>query len=596
MERRPPDAPDERERRLSPRTPRRTATRATPASQALASLESIAREFGPGIGRRKRALLVRLEHASLPDAAAVERLHEVASFLLAYPDDARVHRAASRLLTEFAARRDLQRLAPELVNSGIAGTAIEYRFFSKMARWLASRWPERMAIDWEQLDDTALLEALLPLLAHPAEAPALDEYDLGLRGWLDRMKGPGESDAAFLVRAIASLPAAWPLRAVLQDALDVPMSLAWGPSGPTRTAVRVHTPKTGLRGSADLSPQQRPLSRERPDLVIEAHHRPVRVITLTPAEGELCVDVARAAMVTRQRDLDAFANADPRDARLIEYEDGVSFICLGVVPADRLLLESVYGFITLKNGTPIGYVLTSALYQSCEIAYNVFDTFRGAEAAVVYARVIAMSRHLFGANVFTIYPYQLGDGNDEAVESGAWWFYYKLGFRPKHRGIKRLVARELARMQRHPTHRSSPSTLRRLAADNLYLCLGADRHDVIGQLPLASVGLAVSDLLAARYGSARADATAALTREAQRLLGVQTTRRWRPAEREAFDRWAPLVLALPEIRRWNPADRQALAGVIRAKGGVRESDFVHRFDAHRRLRQALAALSHRATP
>jgi len=47
------------------------------------------------------------------------------------------------------------------------------------------------------------------------------------------------------------------------------------------------------------------------------------------------------------------------------------------------LLESVYGFLTLKNGIPIGYVLVSALFGSSEIAYNVFETYRGGEAGAV---------------------------------------------------------------------------------------------------------------------------------------------------------------------------------------------------------------------
>ena len=47
----------------------------------------------------------------------------------------------------------------------------------------------------------------------------------------------------------------------------------------------------------------------------------------------------------------------------------------------RLVFEAVYGFLTLKNGVPIGYVLLSALYRSAEVAYNVFDSFRGAETA-----------------------------------------------------------------------------------------------------------------------------------------------------------------------------------------------------------------------
>jgi hypothetical protein len=50
------------------------------------------------------------------------------------------------------------------------------------------------------------------------------------------------------------------------------------------------------------------------------------------------------------------------------------------------------------------------------------------------------------------------------------------------------------------------------------------------------------------------------------------------------------VLCLPGLDRWPAAERAALVAVIRAKGGRRESDFVARFDAHRRLRSALLAL------
>jgi hypothetical protein len=65
---------------------------------------------------------------------------------------------------------------------------------------------------------------------------------------------------------------------------------------------------------------------------------------------------------------------------------------------------------------------------------------------------------------------------------------------------------------------------------------------------------------------------------------------WAPAERLAFRRWAPLVSILPAAK-WTATEKRALAAVIRAKGGRRESDFVRLFDAHRKLRTAIAALA-----
>src|SRR4029079_7475025 len=116
----------------------------------------------------------------------------------------------------------------------------------------------------------------------------------------------------------------------------------------------------------------------------------------------------------------------------------------------------VSAFLPLRNGVPIGYVLNSALFGSAEIAYNVFDTYRGAEAAAVYAKVLAMVRHLVGAETFTIFPYQLGDGNDEAIESGAWWFYRKLGFAPRARAARALPRGAEARTRPPRAHRDTP--------------------------------------------------------------------------------------------------------------------------------------------
>ena len=123
-------------------------------------------------------------------------------------------------------------------------------------------------------------------------------------------------------------------------------------------------------------------------------------------------------------------------------------------------------------------------------ASGLFSTYRGGEAGHIYGRLLACLRHLFGADTFTIYPYQLGgDGNQEGLESGAWWFYQKLGFRARDKGVLRLMRRELARMKQNRRYRSSIATLEELAATNVFYDHGRSRDDVIGILPLGRLGL-----------------------------------------------------------------------------------------------------------
>jgi hypothetical protein len=563
--------------------------RARSAARALARIEAIGRDFGPTAARERLALLGTLERARLGSAAQVLRLHEALCFALAHPDEPRVRRLARRMLGRFDRRADLARHRRALADTGVAGTDTHYRFFAQTALGLARRWPGQLDFDWREWQDPARLAEVLALLAAYAETPGLDEWDLGLRGWLRRMKPRAMGDAAFVLRRLAArLPDPFVFERLV-DGLDAPMVLRAGPGTPSRS--RATWPV------ARIAWQRGPLRQGRPELRAELARAPLRVRALPRREAERMIALATEAMVTHQRDLDVFSYGDPRDVRLVDCGEGLQFAAIGALPERRLLLESVYGFLTLRNGVPAGYLLTSALYGSAEVAYNVFEAFRGGEAAFTYARVLAMSRQLFGADAFTVYPYQLGGaGNEEGLDSGAWWFYRKLGFEPRHREARRLMRREEARIARDPAHRSSRATLARLAAHNVYWFERGARDDVMGMLPLANVGLAVTDYLARRGDGDGERGGPACTREAARLLGAGPGRGWSAGERLGFARWAPLVLALPGVARWAPAEKRALVGVMRAKGGRRESDFVAAFDAHPKLRAAVRALARATRP
>ena len=152
------------------------------------------------------------------------------------------------------------------------------------------------------------------------------------------------------------------------------------------------------------------------------------------------------------------------------------------------------------------------------------------------------------------------------------------------------MARELKRMRRDPAHRSSLDTLRKLVPHNVYLDLGQPRDDVIGEFPLAEVGETVTRLLADRFGADRERATRELSDEAARLLPSPPWSQLPAEERQACERWAPLVACL-DVGSWSKPERKALFEVMRAKGGRRESEFVAKFDAHKKLRTAFRRLA-----
>nr|MCU0254670.1 hypothetical protein [Acidobacteriota bacterium] len=249
---------------------RRPARRSGPAPAGdLVRLESLKTECGPAPAQEKLAALAALDRARLPDAGAVLRLHEVLSFLAAYPDDERVRAAAEFLLQRFATRSDLRRARRSLEGSGIAGTEIVYPFFAPTARWLARDWPERLSIVWKDLEHPDRLLAALPLLATYSESPALDEYDFPAREWVRRLAGPSETDATWVVRRTEALTRSSFLHEALYQELGLTLRLAWGDGSPSRTLDRW---PTGPAHYFDA-----PLRRHRPDLRREVRRRPVEV-------------------------------------------------------------------------------------------------------------------------------------------------------------------------------------------------------------------------------------------------------------------------------------------------------------------------------
>ena len=544
----------------------------------LRALERGKDRYGPGCSDAKLALLARLARADLRSARSVRRLHEVLCFLRAYPDDARLLAQVERMLARFAARADLKRAGAALADSGIAGTAIRYRFFWSTLRWLARRWPQRVAIDRSETEVADKIAAALPLLLTWAEAAALRQLDPPAFAALDRLRARGESDAAFIARRIAAMPGDGFTREAFHDAIEPAYELQPGPDTPARTHAK--------HAAAPMAFQREPLRRARPDLRAELL-RPYRGMRLASArEGERLIGLARGAMVTRSRDLDAFAYGNPRDVRLVDDGAGLGFALIGVIAERRQLIQATSGYLILRNGVPIGYGEAFVIGRSATMTFNIFETFRGGEAAHTFARTLAMVRHAFGAHSFSFDQYQLGQGNDEAIDSGAWWFYYKLGFRPLAAPARRLLRAELARMRANPAHRSGAATLRALAESHMLFDFDPARTPWLP--PLAEPGLRVSAGLAARARGDRERALAQCSGEAMQLTGVRSLRGFSAGERLAWQRWSPVVVfALPGVSRWSPAQRHALARVIRAKGGRDESEFLARFAAHPKLERAL---------
>jgi hypothetical protein len=180
--------------------------------------------------------------------------------------------------------------------------------------------------------------------------------------------------------------------------------------------------------------------------------------------------------------------------------------------------------------------------------------------------------------------------------SGAFWFYFKLGFRATNPRIRRLAERMAAKLAANPKHRFSLPQLKRLSHTDVYFHADPTEADRLRELSYIDLSYVVTDYFARRCAGDRNEGTRIAVQALCRTLGMRNLKRWTSHEQTALARLAPLVVNIPDLALWPTRDKEDLVRVIRAKGGPREREYVLRLQRHVRLRGALERLEKRKRP
>jgi hypothetical protein len=260
------------------------------------------------------------------------------------------------------------------------------------------------------------------------------------------------------------------------------------------------------------------------------------------------------------------------------------------LPAEwRLPLRAYHAAMIFKNGVAVGYFEGLSLFERMESGFNLYYTFRDGETAWLYARMLNVFRHLLGVTAFTLDPYQIGHENEEGIESGAFWFYRKLGFRPTKPDIRKLVAREDEKLASRSSYRTSAGTLRKIAAGPMIFEMDQSRTGDWDRFQVRNIGLAVQRQMAADFnGNAERVRNAAAKRLAG-VLGIDTGS-GSDAELIALRDFAVVLGLVPDLGRWTSVEKQQLVQVIKAKASRDEARYLKLMQKHARLRKEMIRL------
>ena len=623
----------------------------------LTRLEAAKSHYGSGAAAETKVLLHQLASQIFHDAQSLIRFHEALLFLRAFPHSPSVVPPIEKLLNTFHERTEQLRelgldMSPfdDFDTSGIAGTTMQDTLNFEVARWLTRRIPRNVEIAWDDFFDDPQAERavasiwprLIPLLAEDADV----EANIPWRRWLDAARGR-ERDLEWLIRRFEQLPTgearekaqpenALPentrTRAALYDSLRLP--LRWHLKNlkfsRTRNWTRprsfyYHTEPLLIRSQVSLSDEL-------------ARPAPPRLVKLPRRQGESVLQTIREVMAVRYRELYGTTLGDPRS--VVQADLGSDESARGVVmyfwnlPAERRLpLRAYVAGFTLKNGVPINYIEAIGLCEWLEVGFNTFYTYRHGETAWIYAQALRCLQAFTGATTFSVYPYQIGQNNDEALDSGAFWFYRKLGFRSGRKDLEQLARREEKKIAANPQYRTPKKTLKRLAEAHMFYDSPppggtvSDARITVTRSPAAgspveerpfkgrvnalskekgfsprgdesgpwdtfstrNLALRVNRRMAREFSGDAEKIRTASVAQVTRALNMNASR-WNSAELNSLANWSLVLALIPNLSRWSRQEKQAPIQIIRAQAGPHEMQYLRLTQQHPRLREELLRL------
>ncbi len=567
--------------------------------EILTQLEAAKNRFNPGHAALVAKLLAGLAKFEFSDPHHLIRFHECLLFLRAFPHAPSHIPRVERLLNTFHVRIEKLRalnadmsLFDDFDTSGITGTTMQDTLSFDVAQWLVRRVPRNVEIAWDDYWDDyqserargSIWPRFIPLLQEDADV----EANIPWQRWLDVARGR-ENQLPWLIRRFEQLPLPDRQRAELYDSLRLP--LRWKLENLKISRTRNWTrPRRFYFHNAPL------IQRSEVSLARELAQPAPRFEKLSVAAGESTMRAIREIMVVRYRELYGTTLGNPRTVVRANLGRGVVMHFWGLPPARRLPLRAYLAGYTLKNGVPINYIEAIGLCEWIEVGFNTFYTYRQGETAWIYAQALRCLRALMGTKCISIYPYQIGQNNDEAIDSGAFWFYRKLGFRPGRADLQKLCEREEEKIAADREYKTPARILKRLAEAHMFYELQPsgtkERPGDWDTFSSRHLALHVNRRMARHFDGNSQKIRQASTAAVARALNINLSR-WTPAQQQALHDWSLLLALVPDLARWTADEKNQLVKIIRAKSAPNEMFYLRQTQHHPRLRRGLLRLGSR---
>ncbi|HYV94379.1 MAG TPA: hypothetical protein VE978_21585 [Chitinophagales bacterium] len=438
----------------------------------LQSLRSICNVFDEQALMKKKQLLSEISLSKLNQPKKLFEYHQLLLFLSAYPQskellllaEKELHRVAASAKEIFDGKNE--RLRTQLVNTGIANTQLNISFSFHFVNWLLEEFHEDVKLFSIDADDTTVEQVLCACL--PAiERDLIADKMMSATQMIHRLKSDKQNDLEFLVQLFGNAEVSVEVRDALWDSLKIFISWRLKTNSPSLTSGRSPARKTFFHTTPLLK-------KFEPQKTIQKFVDPP--YKLNQNEKKQLVAAGRGVLAMLLRETDPVTYAYENAVELFDAGRGIDIALYPMIPERRLPLESYIGYVAFKNRIPVAYGGGWIFLHRSKIGLNVLPAFRGGESSFLFTQILRVYHHHFNMKKFIVEPYQIGKNNLEGLKSGAFWFYYRLGFRPSSEKLSGIATREFEMISAEKNYRTPLSVMRQLANSNLELNLSPEKY------------------------------------------------------------------------------------------------------------------------
>ncbi|MGZ8541893.1 MAG: hypothetical protein ACXWV6_14670 [Chitinophagaceae bacterium] len=530
----------------------------------ISQLFSIRNRYGKKFSSQKLNLLNALDSGKITGKKALQSFHDCLLFLIAYPDNRSIYLAANRLLQQLQVSiQSNETKKAVLYNSGITNTKLCTAFSFDIVKWLRKRHPKEIRFHSFEADD-GQIQSILSVVMRRVESEILLDTHSAWRSWLLQSLEKGEDMLDRLIAVFDESDIRPGVRDELWNAIGINVEINFSSHHCLPASLTVPYYHRSLI-KKNLNQQQQNLKTAR--------------LETSDQEAEYIIECGRMILVRHLREIDPITFTAAPFVSYYRLPRGLSVALMGMVPERRSPIDSYMGYVVFKNGLPVAYAGSWILFDSARIGLNVFPAYRGGESQYIFEQVLKLHREVYHLNRFSVDPYQVGKENSDAITSGAFWVYYRAGFRPIDKKQKQLAEAEALKIKSTRGYRSPAPALKILAESRLEMFLkkSAFRFDA------TDLSLVYARILKNQYNNNRKLAGEQCLNKLAELLGLKNYHE----EKLQFvlKNWCVLLFSREQDWRKNSPLKKILKKLFELKSGGAEEEYIAELQRAKELRK-----------